>query len=333
MLRVNQRLVTAMVGLVLLVEFGWLIFSETRNNIIKNTLKKIRPSSLLRREPIQCLPYFQNVLKNTSLDTTVVTAYFDLGEFRKGPADVHFTKKMYFDWSKTFQYVVNPLVVYTDSVEFKKHMMDVRNVSWKHTQIFMIEMSSSWAFENLERIKQIFSFKKYPKYFPNTVYPAYTCAQHAKYDVLERAARSNFFSTKFYMWLDIGYFRSRKTQRMFYLQKPQDYNDSKIAMNLINSKLPMTTSTEDIMKKNLVWVGGGLVFGEKEQIIKFAAQFRNAVTHFLSRGLANTDQQVIYGMFSKSGCQIIKPEVELQLYKSSHENDWFYLGNIMAKDV
>lgn len=271
--------------------------------------------------------------KNMSIEATVVTAFFDLGTFRKGPPGQYFTRDVYYNWAKIFRYLANPLVVYTDSEDFKKHIIFVRNESLKFTKIFVIERSSSWAFKNMPRIEKIFNSKDYPKHYPNTVVPAYACAQHAKFDVVERAATRNVFNTKYYMWLDIGYFRNRQTQKLFYLAKPKGFVHSKIAMNLIKFRLSLTKHPEEIMKKNLVLVGGGLVFGEREYMIKFAAQFRRAVQHFLSKGLTNTDQQVIYAMFSKLGRESVKPEVELQVYSSSHESDWFYLGNSMIEEI
>ncbi|XP_045188413.2 uncharacterized protein LOC123546281 [Mercenaria mercenaria] len=276
---------------------------------------------------------YPNSTQNNYGNVTVVTAYFDLGTFRKGPPGQYFTRKLYFDWAKTFRYLNNSLVIYTDSEDFKIHMFKVRNESMKHTKIFLIERSSSWAFQNIDKIQKIFSAKSYPKHYPNTVIPAYACAQHAKFDMIERAAKFNIFGTKYYMWLDIGYFRNRKSENDFYLTKPKGFVDSKIAVNLVNSKLSLTSHPEDIIKKNLVLFGGGLVFGEKEHVTKFADLFRRAVDHFLLKGLANTDQQVIYAMFSMDGRKSLKPEVELQVYRSPHENDWFYLGNIMVKEM
>lgn len=268
---------------------------------------------------------------NTAVDVTVVTAYFDLGTFRKGSIGHYFTRDMYYNWAGVLRYMNNPLVIYTDSHQFKELLMAVRNESMNHTRIFVIERSSSWAFQNIDTIHKIYSSKMYPKHFPNTVVPAYACAQHAKFDVVSRAASSVAFNTKYYLWLDVGYFRNRKSKKHFYLSKPRGFDDSKIAMNLVNYKHNLKLHPETIMKENRLLVGGGLVFGEREHIIMFAAQFRRAVDYFLSEGIMNTDQQVIYSMFSEIGRKTLKPEVELQIYRSPNEYDWFYLGNSMVQ--
>jgi hypothetical protein len=265
-------------------------------------------------------------------DVTVVTAYFDLGTFRKGHSGTYFTRDMYHNWARIFRHVKNPMVIFTDSEFFKLHITAIRNESLMSTKIVLLDRSSSWAFQNIDKIKKIFESSTYPKHYPNTVVPAYACAQHAKYDMIERAAKMNAFSTAYYMWIDIGYFRNRKSENNFYLTKPPSFDDTKIAFNLINSKLKFDRSPATIMKQNLVLLGGGLFFGKRDYVIKFAAQFEDAVDFFISQGLSNTDQQVIYAMFSKTGRKYLKPEVELQVYTPPRDNDWFYLGTIMIQE-
>lgn len=263
----------------------------------------------------------------------MVTAYFDLGTFRKGQSSTYFTTDMYHNWAKKFRHLKNPMVIFTDSEYFKLHMETIRNNFMNKTKIMLIKRSSSWAFQNIEEIRKIFRSGHYPKHYPNTVIPAYACAQHAKYDMVEHAARMNVFKTKYYMWIDIGYFRNRKSQNEFYLSKPPGFNDTKIAYNLVNSGLKLDQSPANIMKQNLVLLGGGLFFGERHYVIKFTVQFRKAVDFFLSQGLTNTDQQILYAMYSKTGRGSLKPEVELQVYTPPRDHDWFYLGTIMINEL
>ena len=199
----------------------------------------------------------------------------------------------------------------------------------------MFNRTSSWAFQRINITKRIFSMKGYPKHFPNTVVPEYSCAMHAKYDVISRAATVNYFYTD---WLDVGYFREQeKNEKYFVLELPPDFNNSRIAVNQVYN-VSMTTAMSDIIMQNLVWIGGGIFLGRRYVMLKYAKQYKEAMDYFLSRNLMSTDQQILYGMYSKSERASIKPDVELQVYQNGHNkwfyhNPWFYLGYIMRKDI
>ena len=53
-----------------------------------------------------------------SQEITVVTAYWNLGSFKKGDL-TFYTKYSYFIWASTFKYLSNPVIVYTDCKNFK----------------------------------------------------------------------------------------------------------------------------------------------------------------------------------------------------------------------
>ena len=265
---------------------------------------------------------------------TVVTAYFDLGSFQKGGDKKNiFTPNLYLGWAKTFNYLMNPLVVYTDSTRFKNWMQNLRSNMTEKTKIFLVERSSLWIFQRIGEIRSIYEQTSYPKHFPNTVIPEYACTQHAKYDLLSRAAKENYFHTNYFAWLDVGYFRDiARKQAYFVLQTPPKFNSSKIAMNQINV-VDLNMNISNIFRRNLVWVGGGLFLGRRDVVIKYEELYKRAVDYFLSRNLMNTDQQVTYAMFSKTARQEIKPEIGIQIYKSRKTHDWFYLGYLMRKLV
>ncbi|XP_053406609.1 uncharacterized protein LOC123546280 [Mercenaria mercenaria] len=271
----------------------------------------------------------RNSTSTNTINVTVVTAFFDIGNFQKNGSLI--TANIYFNWISKLRYLQNPLIVYTNSKEFKDHVKHMRNIKRGETAIRVINITSSWAFQNNNQIKEIFDSPSYQKYFPNTVHSLYACAQHAKYDVLERVVKENYFKTNYYMWLDVGYFRDRMSDKLFYIGKPKNFNDSKIAVSLVDPKQRLTNRPYVIFRGNLVWVGGGLVFGDRNHIIKFSKDFKRAVQYFLSQGLMNTDQQVVYAMYTTKGREVLKPEVELQLYKT--QSQWFYLGNSMVREI
>ncbi|WAR22279.1 hypothetical protein MAR_016253 [Mya arenaria] len=283
------------------------------------------------RKQIHRQSLIENVTSSSEHDVTVVTAYFDLGTFRKGSAK-HFSTETYLSWCKIFRYLLNPLIVYTDSQKFYNLMKNIRNETVTTTRIHLIKRNSSWAFQLRSNISKVFSQKGYPKHYPNTVLPEYACAQLAKYDVISRASRDDVFKTNYVMWLDVGYFRDRKSTNYFSLRRPIGYNESRVAMNVIHANTNMAMSVTDIFRNNLVWVGGGLVFANRDIISRYETQLKKAVDYFLSRRLMNTDQQVVYALFSDEGRRGIRPHIELQLNTPPADNNWFYLGNIMLRE-
>lgn len=267
----------------------------------------------------------QNI-KSCTDGVTVVTAYFFIPKFIKGGGKNYFSNQTYFNWAKVFANIVNPLVVYTDSESFVQLMTDARKGRANVTKIFKIDPKTLWAFQREPTIREIFNQPGYPKHHPNTVIPTYSCAQHAKIEVLSRAAAENYYRTNYFAWLDVGYFRDiENDNRSFVLEKPSDFNSSKIGMNEVASFQDI--SPEKIFKGNIFWVGGGLVLGHRLLIQRYEMQYKRAFEYFLDKKLMNTDQQVVYSMFSKAGREAIKPEIELQVFRGS----WFHLGFLMRR--
>ena len=263
---------------------------------------------------------------------TVVTAFFDIGNFGKDSPSISRTQDTYLNWAKTFKYLLNPLVVYTDSTKFYKRVLKLRTKLQDRTKLLMFNRTSSWAFQRRDVIKRIFSSKGYPKYYPNTVLPEYSCAMHAKYDVISRAATKNYFHTRYFMWLDVGLFRARANNKMYFkLELPPYFNNSRIAVNQVyNTSMSLETSV--IIKQKLDWICGCIFLGRRDVILKYAEQYKRAVDYFLSQKQMNSDQQILYAMYTKSGRIKLRPDIELQLYHS-RQNPWFYLGYLMRKDT
>ncbi|KAH3789514.1 hypothetical protein DPMN_167695 [Dreissena polymorpha] len=268
-----------------------------------------------------------NRTTESACDVTVVTAFFDIGPFEKGSPGNYFTRTKYYLWSRSLVHIQNPLIVFTDSERFASHMKEQHNRSMENVRIILLNSNSSWAFKLRNQIEDIFNSPGYPKHLQNTVN---ACAQLAKYDVIARAAHDNYFKTRYFAWVDVGYLRESRLESKFCMKVPNGFDDKKIVMGLINSSLSMSTPVNDIFKENMVWVGGGLFLGEKSVIIQHEKQFKQAVDYFISVRLINTDQQVIYDMFSKEGTNVLKPKVELQIYRPPGDNEWFYLGTIMT---
>ncbi|KAK7502521.1 hypothetical protein BaRGS_00006096, partial [Batillaria attramentaria] len=274
-------------------------------------------------------------------DVTIVTAFLDLGSFRKG-GDFNsnhylvYTPKNYLDWAEAYKYLANPLVVYTDSSHFQQWFLKARTGMEKRTSIVRIDRADIPAYQRIDKVARVFSDPNYPRFYPNTVLPEYACSQHAKVDFVAKSIRENPFGTKYFAWLDIGYFRdalSRK--RKFWIVVPPEMDDSKIAVNQVASP-NFALQPEEIFKTNKYWVGGGMAVASGDTYLRYADDYHRALDYFLEAGLFNTDQQLIYSMFSDFGQKTLNVTSELQIYAwSTGPNTpecWFYLGFLCYKE-
>lgn len=274
-----------------------------------------------------------NNVKNTR-NVTIVTAYWNLGTFQKGVGGLKFSTNTYFKWASTFKYLVNPLVVYTDCKEFKELMETLRSDRLNNTMIYLLNRTELWPFQLVTQMKSVLDQPGYPKYYPNTVIPEYPAAQHSKYAVVAETIRKGVFANPYFAWVDIGYFRDVVERKVdFTLDIPPGFDPGKISVNRVEG-LSMNIDPFTIFRKNIVWVGGGIFLGKGEALLQFEQLYHRAVKFFLDQQLVNSDQQVLYSMYSKKGREALKPNIELQLYiPKGSGNPWFYLGYLCRKEV
>lgn len=94
---------------------------------------------------------------------TIVTAYWNLGTFRKGSRNMHFSTKTYFKWATIFKHLVNPLVVYTDSEEFRELIERLRSDRVNNTMIYLTNRTDFWPFRLLNDVRSVYNVPGYPK--------------------------------------------------------------------------------------------------------------------------------------------------------------------------
>lgn len=152
----------------------------------------------------------QEVISTYSLslrnDVTIVTAYFNLGSFQKGEIRHNiFTPQLYQKWMKVFSRISNPVIGYFDDVGFYKYFEKQRSqLKSNLTLLRLIDRNKLWSFSLKGLIGDIYKQPEYPIHHPNTVFPEYSCAMHAKYELLYMTLQQNPFRTKYFAWLDIG---------------------------------------------------------------------------------------------------------------------------------
>lgn len=262
--------------------------------------------------------------------TTIVTAYFNLGTFKKNKG-LYYSSNKYHKWASVFKYILNPLVVYTDSDDFAILMLDLREKLKLKTTILKVDRLDLWGFRLYDNICAIFLQPEYPQVTLNTERPDYSCAMHSKFVLIGDAVRRNTFNTDFYQWLDIGLFRDIVSeQKYFQMSLPKNFDPTKVAYTKIRDN-PMSLPADIIIKKNMLWVSGSTFLGKREVLLKFENIYKKSVMYFLSKKLINTDQQMLYATYSDEGRQILKPEVEIQEWVPdpySKADPYFYFGYI-----
>ncbi|XP_060557590.1 protein HtrL-like [Ruditapes philippinarum] len=266
-------------------------------------------------------------------NTTVVTAYIDIGPFSKGYLHRKRSTTFYFERAKAFKFLLNSLIVFTNSNIFKHYMLELRRDLLSVTKVFLIDSMSIRSFQYIKQIQEIFLLHSYPKYYPHTTNPMYTCVTHAKFDFLLNATTENTFKSKYFMWLDVGYYSSKTSLKMFYLSKPPSFDETKIAADQVVSNLTQALELDPntIFKKKMSIVAAGLLYGERSRIIYFSKLYQRGFRYFLSQNLTNSEQQVIYAIYCDKGSRILKPAVELQYYRAPGAPYYHFLGTRLMK--
>lgn len=259
---------------------------------------------------------------------TIVSAYFNLGTLRKG-FQATLSPALYRKWASALTRLHNPLVFYTDDVEFKTLIESGRAHLPNLTKVIYVEKRETlWAFTLKGKIQKIYDDPKYPKYYPGTVSADYSCVQHAKYELITDVLKRNIFPARYYAWLDVGYFRGISASNIqFRLDVPYDFDDSRIAYTQIK-KLPRKLSFHSVIVKNKLWVGGGMFIGTPGKLRGFYQQYKRALELALRFGIMNVDQTIVCAMFTENGRKLVKPTVEVQPYRPPKGlNPWFFLGH------
>ncbi|XP_048747001.2 uncharacterized protein LOC125659385 isoform X2 [Ostrea edulis] len=316
------------------------LFHTNQYNAMKNTVLQYPPISAIRDylNHQNKTAEFLDSIKGTNRSITVVTAYFNIGRFPKGnPSQVR-TSETYNTWMKTFQYLKNPVVFYTDDKAYADFFVALRKNSSLLTEVIHINRSQLWAFKIIPKIKKIYSTPGYPRHYPNTISPEYTSLTHSKQQVLADTVNRHPFDTEFYCWLDAGYFRDNVyRERKFWMEVPDDFNKSRIGVTRVFYADLENVNARNIILMNINWIGGGLFLGKPEVILKFHDQYKKAVMRYLSQGIMNVEQHILYAMYTKSERKKYPIDVEVQLYipgqkRVRNGNPWFYLGYLMYRE-
>jgi len=292
-------------------------------------------------------------------ELTVVTAFFDIGPFQKGPGGPTLSSAAYRRWMSVFARLDNPLVAYFDQpsdVELMRIYRQRHPVN--RTRIVLVDRQKTVSFGRYQpRIDAVFQQPGYPRRQPNTANADYSAAMHAKYELMGRTITDNPFATRFYCWLDLGLFRrllppnaegdnlisqlltNDGEETSIRLRLPVGFQDNRIAYSevAVPRSDPKAPSIEDIVRHDYVWVCGCFFVGRADKMATWAVEYMRAVDRMLNLGWISTDQQVLYWLFHGGGRRHTRLSTKIQTYsdprgESSRYNKWFYLA-YLAKEA
>lgn len=272
---------------------------------------------------------------DTRGELTLITAYFNIGSFQKGPGLIY-SQSTYNNWMKSFQSVNNCVILYTDVIDLSMQFKSYRAHFPKHlTKVFIVHQASLWAFQLKARIEEIYSQPGYPKYYPNVGVPAYSSAMHAKYELMEKVIKEKVSTTKYLAWIDIGYFRS-KIHGCFQMEPPKDFKGDHISFSQVDFFKDKLTLLEIIYHSRL-FIAGGFFIGSPKNLLLFIQDYKLAVDYLLKMNLMNSDQQVLYAMYSAKLSFL--PRIPIQTFfnasslKKQTDDRWFFLGKICQRII
>ena len=275
--------------------------------------------------------------QHLSDDVTLITAYFNIGEFpkgnlnperRRGPAN-------YSNWMASFGKIRNPVVAFFDHNDtLRGRFEQLRKSIDSKTDIRGIEREKLWTFRILNNISKIFSQRDYPRHYPNTVIPHYACVSSSRFELVKMVIDENPFRTRYFAWVDIGYFRgSIAGNQTIRLQLPHGFNNSRTSFTEVIPRNE-TLTADEIVRRNINWVAAGYFTGRIDVMYKFVTGYLANLEYFLSRGLMAADQQMIYSMMNTAHTR--SRLTDIQTYGSRLDNSvdcqrWFFLGCICWK--
>jgi len=274
----------------------------------------------------------QNKMRSKIQPITVVTAYWNIGLVSNGDPNQSKDPERYIRYMDSFAYIENPVVAYFDDPVMQEKFQTIRDQSGFPTKTIVFDNRTElWGFSLEPSMKELYAQPDYPKSIPN-FHSTYNCAMHAKYDAMPHAVMNNYFNTDYFAWCDLGYFRDMPkglgSHYNFQMTLPPEFDTKKVAFTQVASR-DDKLSLKEIFFQSRFWVAGGFFIGTADPLLKLAEDYRYSTEKFLRMNLSETDQQILYGMYSRFNQDI--PRVEIQSYTSdgTTTDSWMFLGELL----
>jgi len=199
------------------------------------------------------------------------------------------------------------------------------------TRIEKVSRDELWAFALRDIIAAIFTQPRYPKYYPDTVVPEYSCVMHAKYELVQQVAMENAFRNRYIASLDIGLFRDMSDNgSAFTMHLPSYFDDAKVAYTEVTARLS-SLAKKCIFKHCINWLCGCFFLALRSVMHRWVNEYMHATDTFVQRIYMCSDQQVLYAMANGKAKYSV---VAIQTYKGDGKHDkWFALCAARATNM
>jgi Bacterial protein of unknown function (HtrL_YibB) len=139
-----------------------------------------------------------------------------------------------------------------------------------------------WTFQLLPEVKRIFAKPGYPKHYPNTVVPGYAVAVQAKYEVTQMSVLENPFKTKYFCWLDMGYFRDIASvptnHSTFSIYLPRGFQEDSVAYQEVYNRRK-EVGIREIFNQNIDWLAGGFFIAQAQIMYEWTKEHQVPMTY------------------------------------------------------
>ena len=201
--------------------------------------------------------------------------------------------------------------------------------STTQTLIRVIERKNLWVFSLLNTTEAV--CQRGDSICDRHISAEYPLAMHVKYELLYRTILTNPYRTKYFAWVDIGYYRKylNKTEH-FIIELPKGFEKDKIAYGDV-SRLWGSANNREQLSKDEKRIAGGFFIGMLEPLLRWSVEYLDYMYYLLTeKNVVLTDQKLINNVLSNHNPRHNRLSSGLQLYNGSG-NPWFYLGLVSRK--
>jgi protein YibB len=237
-------------------------------------------------------------------DTTLVTLFYNIGRenWKSFPRSVD----QYLDAFDIFLNYDNEMIIFIDDRYYETIESKVRKSKFDNKKVLPINLdwlkNNIWAWQKLEREKEIINDQIYKnlvknrveRSYPENTDPYYTILTHSKIDIVNYAIESNLLKTRFVGWVDFGYFHNKSTQD--FLPKGT-FNSEKLNPDKVN--ICLINPIEEI-DKNIVYtiqnapekIGAYFFWSNRDKLKEFQSLCHKWLEYFQSINIADDEQHL-----------------------------------------
>lgn len=314
-------------------------------------LTKINYQHLINRNISPLLSYEENILYNTIgdinyfnepkhinnndpiNDVVFVTAYFEMVN-KQGNNEIYYT------WMKNLlQNLHQPLIIYTDSKSYDR-LRKIRGYLMNKTIIHLTSLNDLYMSKYDDILKYHHTIDNEKHIHNVNLYKIW----NEKINFVKKSIDNNDFNGKYYIWIDIGFFRDKNCNALLKhfpdVEKIKNEINEKVGvleiqeidkkyLDLISELDSKNVLTKCDLNNELYSIGGGFLIFHKNNINKVHRLYFELIDKYILKNRFIGKDQVIYANLT-----ITHPEL-FKIIKKDHNNRyeyyqssiWFYMFN------